>query len=459
MGSSAIGNSENVIIRSVDWTAAEKEALELFQSLVRVDTTNPPGNETAAAELLADFHRARGFAPTLLESAPGRGNLIVRLKGDGTKPPLVLTAHLDVVPAEGDGWKHPPFGAEIHDGYLWGRGAVDMKNMAAMSAVVLHLLKESGAALKRDVIFAAVADEEAGSRWGAKWLVDHHPELVRAEYALGEIGGWTLHFGKVTYYPIQVAEKGTLWGKLRAKGTPGHGSMPREDNAVVRLAKAVSDLGRVRLPQHPSAPVEAMVSALAKEQGFPVGTVLKQVLRPALAPQVLKVMPASVRRGFAALLSNTATPTVLRAGSKTNVIPGVAEAEFDGRLAPGQTKDDLLREIREVVGRDVEIEVVDTTPPVEVPYETELFDALQAAVKRADPTGVPIPYVIPGFTDARAFTKLGIKYYGFAPLQLPREGNLAFTDLYHGNDERAPVEGFKWGLRLLFDAVKTFCET
>jgi acetylornithine deacetylase/succinyl-diaminopimelate desuccinylase-like protein len=443
-----------------DWAPEEDEALELFRSLLRLETVNPPGNELPAARMLETYLKRSGFEPVVLESAPGRGNVVTRLKGDGSKPPILLTAHLDVVAVEPDKWTHPPFGAEIHDGYVWARGAVDMKHMAAMSAVVLKLLKREGLKLKRDVIFAGVADEESGSRYGAEWLVDTHPELVRAEYALGEIGGWSMHIGKVTYYPIQIAQKGTVWGRLRAHGHAGHGSIPRPDNAVVRLAKMVAAIGAKRLPQHTSGPVREMVEALAKEQGFPLSLALRGLLNPTLAPRLLKVFPnPSIARSFAALLGNTVTPTVLRAGSKVNVIPGSAEAEFDGRIAPGQTKDDLLRELRAVAGPDADIEVFDTTPPVETSSDTDLFRALGAAIRRNDPHGVPIPYVIPGFTDARAFAKLGTKYYGFAPMQFDPAHKVAFADLYHGHDERAPVEGFKWGLRTLYDAVKTFCET
>ncbi len=441
----------------IDWKAVEDDALELFRALLRLNTVNPPGNETPAAKLLFDRLERAGLNPVLLESAPGRGNVVARLKGTGAKPPLLLTAHLDVVAVEPEHWKHPPFGAEIHDGYVWGRGAVDMKHMAAMSVVVLEQLKKRGVMLERDLIFAGVADEESGSRWGAEWLVENHPDLVRAEYALGEIGGWSLHLGKVTYYPIQIAQKGTVWGRMRAHGHAGHGSIPRPDNAVVRLAKAVADIGSRRLPQHTSGPMRAMVDGLARAQSLPSAAVMRAVLNPLFAPRVLKLFPDSVARSFAALLANTVTPTVLRAGSKTNVIPGTAEAEFDGRIAPGQTKDDLLRELREVVGQEIEIEVFETTPPVETPADTELFRSLCESIKAVDPAGVPIPYVIPGFTDARAFSKLGTHYYGFAPVRFPKEDNVAFADLYHAHNERAPVEGFKWGLRLLHDAVLRFC--
>lgn len=445
---------------TIDWTRAEDEALDLFRGLLRLDTTNPPGNERPAAELLARSLREDGFEPVLLDSAPGRGNVVTRYKGTGAKPPLLLTAHLDVVTADASRWKHPPFGAEIHDGYVWGRGAVDMKHMAAMSAMVLKLLQRSGARLTRDVIFAGVADEEAGSKYGAEFLVEKHRELVDCEYALGEIGGFSLYLAGVTYYPIQIAQKGTVWGTLRTEGPPGHGSLPRDDSALVKLAEKVARLGRTRLPQHNSEPVRLMVEALAKEQRFPMSQVIRALLNPKLSGTILKLFPnPSVARAFAALLSNTATPTVFQAGTKTNVIPAEAMAEFDGRTLPGQTKDDLLRELREVVGSDVEIDVFDSTPPVVTPLDTELYRSLEASVRRADPAGKPIPYVIPGFTDARAFEKLGAKYYGFAPIRFNPEHKVAFADLFHGDNERAPIDGFKWGLRTLYDAVKTFCET
>ena len=442
-----------------DWAPVEVEALNLFQSLLRLDTTNPPGNELAAAQLVADTLRADGLEPVVIESDPRRGNVVVRFKGDGSKPPLLLNAHLDVVEADASSWEHPPVGGEIHDGCIWGRGAVDMKHMAAMSTMVLKLLKRSGAKLKRDVIFTAVADEEAGSRYGAEYLVEHHRDLVQCEYALGEIGGFSMHIQGVTYYPIQIAQKGTVWGKVHVHGPPGHGSMPRPDNSVVKLAGMVEKLGTTRLPQHDSAAVRQMVEGLASAQKFPLSLIMRGLLSPLLSGSLLRLFPnPGVARAFAALLSNTAVPTVLKAGSKINVIPGSAEMHFDGRTLPGQTKDDLLREMRAILGPDAEFDILDTTPPVETTKDTDLFRSLCESVRMADPAGVPIPYVIPGFTDARAFHKLGAKYYGFAPIRFRPEQKLSFTEMYHGNNERCPVDGFHWGLRLLFDSVKRFCE-
>jgi acetylornithine deacetylase/succinyl-diaminopimelate desuccinylase-like protein len=441
-----------------DWAPVEAEALELFRGLLRFDTTNPPGNELPAAEYLAASLRADGYDPQILESAPGRANLVVRAKGNGARPPLLLNAHLDTVLAEPDQWTHPPFAAEIHDGILWGRGTVDMKNMAAMSAMVLKLLARTGLPLERDVIFAAVADEENGCKFGSEWLVAEHPELVRAEYALGEVGGFSLSIGKVTYVPIMIAHKGVVWGTLKAHGEPGHGSMPRPDSALVKLAGAVERLGTTKLPQHECAPVREMVEALAAAQAFPTSTVLKGILNPALSGQVMKLLPnASTRRAFGALLSNTATPTVFRSGEKTNVIAGEATCEFDGRTLPGQSAEAFVEEVRRVVGPGIEVEPFDVAPAVEVPSDTPMFEALCAAVRRADPTFTPVPNVMPGYTDARAWMKLGTKHYGFAPVRLDAQHGLAFADLYHGHNERIPVEGFHWGLRVLWDTVSTFC--
>jgi acetylornithine deacetylase/succinyl-diaminopimelate desuccinylase-like protein len=441
-----------------EWAPVEAEAVKLFQSLLRIDTTNPPGNERVAAELVADVLRADGLEPVVLAGTPERSNVVVRYKGDGSKPPLLLDAHLDVVEADPKTWKHPPFAGEIHDGYLWGRGAVDMKNMVAQATFVMKLLARTKPKLKRDVIFAATADEEAGSKHGAEYLVAEHRDKVQCEYALGEIGGFSLHIKGVSYYPIQIAQKGILWGKLRVEGTPGHGSLPRPDSAVIRLAELIARLGRARFPQHTSQPVRDMVEGLAAAQKFPDSVVLRGLLNPALSGFVLKLLPnPSVARVFAALLANTVSPTVVRAGAKVNVIPGHGTLEFDGRIAPGQTAEDLLRELKEVVGQDVQIEVTDTAPPQVTPRDTELYTALEAALRRNDPKAVPIPYVIPGYTDSRALVKLGAKYYGFAPVRFNPEHDVSFADMYHGNDERCPVDGFQWGLRTLYDAVTTFC--
>jgi len=437
----------------------EAEALKLFQDLVRIDTTNPPGHERAAAELLAESLREDGIEPTLLEKVPGRTNLIARIKGDGSQKPLLLTGHLDVVAAEASAWTHPPFGAEIHDGWLWGRGAVDMKNMVAMSAMVLKALKRSGQKLTRDVIFAAVADEEDGCANGSIFLADEHPETVRAEFALGEIGGFTLRFGPARLYPVQVAHKGMAWIRASVTGTPGHGSLPREDQAVHKLALALARLGHQKLPVHVTPPVRAMIEGIRKVQPLAARVGLGLLMRPMFTDGILKNLfpDPGLARTFNALLRNTAVATVVKAGYKTNVIPGRAEAELDGRILPGQTTQDLLGELRAVLGEEVELAVMREMAPLQVPQESALVDAIRGALHDADPGGTLLPYVMPGFTDGGPLSKLGITYYGFAPIFFPEAPKVSFAELYHGHDERIPVEGFFEGLSVLRDVVTRFC--
>src|SRR5262252_6513568 len=264
----------------VDFSEPTREAVEHLKRLIRIDTTNPPGNERLAVDYLAGVLDREGVSFDIVESLPGRASLVARIRGNGKKGPLLLNGHLDVVPADAEKWRHDPFAAVEHDGCIWGRGAIDMKNMVAMSLVVLLTLKRTGAALERDVIFAAVADEEAGSRHGARHLVEHRPDLVRAEYVLNEIGGYTLYFGDAVFYPVQVAEKGICWFELSAEGVAGHGSMPRPDNAVVRVARAVEALGRVRLPQHNTAVVETFLRRLAESAPFPQKQAILLLLEP-----------------------------------------------------------------------------------------------------------------------------------------------------------------------------------
>jgi acetylornithine deacetylase/succinyl-diaminopimelate desuccinylase-like protein len=442
---------------SVNTESLGDEAVRLCQQLLRIDTTNPPGNERPAADLLAEELAAAGIAPRILESAPGRANLVARLKGDGSEAPLLLTAHLDVVEADPAGWQRGPFSGDIADGFLWGRGAVDMKNMAAMSVAVLGRLAREGVRLRRDVIFAAVADEEAGCDKGSAWLVENHPDLVRAGYALGEVGGFSMYLGKATVYPVQVAEKGICWLRARVRGEPGHGSMPREDSAVVRLSAAIARLGQTRLPVHWTPVVRSFFEEVARLQPAPLRPLLRRLIQPALSSRIVNLLPdRSLARSILALLSNTVSPTVLRAGSKVNVIPGLAEAELDGRILPGQTVEDLLRELGAVLGPDVELEVMKSAPPSTTePISSPVMDAITQVIAHHEPGAAVIPYMVPGFTDGQYFSRLGAKWYGFAPVKLPR--GVKFADLFHGNDERIPVDGLKWGAQVLHDVVRKVC--
>ncbi|MFO0745414.1 MAG: M20/M25/M40 family metallo-hydrolase [Myxococcota bacterium] len=443
-----------------DWTRANPESLDHLKALLRIPTVNPPGNERPAAEYIAAVLRKEGLEPTLVEAQPGRTSVVARLRAErpSGQGPLLLNGHLDVVPVEPEHWTHDPFGAIEADGCVWGRGAIDMKNMVTMSLMTAVLLKRSGLPLARDLIVAFVADEEAGSHQGALHLVEHHPELVRAQYVLNEVGGHTLTIGKSRYYPIQVAEKGICWFELTAHGEPGHGSMPHPGNAVVKLARALERLGTVRLPQHEVPVVANFLRTIARGAPFPRNLMMPLLLSPALAGHLLDLMQKvdpEQQKGVNAMLRNTVSPTMVRAGSKVNVIPSRATATLDGRMLPGQTVEGFLAEVRKVVGDDLTIDVIDQHDGTTFPSDTPLYDAITKVLGRHDPDGVPVPYMIPGFTDSFAYGRLGAVCYGFSPVQL--RPDLSFTKMYHGHDERIPVDGYLWGQRVLYELVRDFC--
>lgn len=435
------------------------DAQRICQALLRIDTTNPPGNERPAADLIDRELREFDYEPIILESAPTRANLVCRRRGTGQLPPLLLTAHLDVVEAMPDRWEQPPFsGAEV-DGCLWGRGAIDMKNMAAMCTAIMRQLAREQITLDRDIIFAAVADEEAGCEHGSRFLVEHHRELVEAEYAIGESGGFSLHVGKHTFYPIQVAEKGICWVRATVRGEPGHGSMPRDDNAVVLLAERVSRLRGHPFPAHDNPYVGQFLERVAAVQPTLLRPLTRLIASRKLFPKLLRRLPVSSGsvRGLTALLSNTASPTVLRAGGKVNVIPDRAEVLIDGRTLPGQSDGDFLRELGEILGPDVELEIMQSAPPVVTePIDTPLYRTICHHLRTREPDATAVPYMIPGFTDAKYFTRTGAKWYGFSPVKLEPASGLRFADMFHGHNERIPVAGLRWGAELLYDVVRDF---
>lgn len=442
---------------TIPWDAITAETVRHLQALIRIPTVNPPGNERPAANYLAEVLAAEGYDPLVLESAPGRGNVVARYRGSGEAPPILLLSHLDVVPVEPEKWAHDPFGGEIADGFVWGRGALDMKSVTAMQLMVMLQLARERPPLARDLIFAATADEEAGSLYGIGFLVDHHPDLVRAEYALTEFGGFPIELSGVRVYLCQVAEKGICWVRMRARGTPGHGSVPHSDNAVVKLAEAVAKLGRTPLPFHRTDAVAGMIEGMARAIGGIRGLVFQALLHPALSSLILRWFvrdPARVQY-FHALLHNTVSPTVLRAGSKTNVIPSEAEVELDGRILPGQDLDSFLAEVRRVVGEGLEFEPIMVAQPVATEYRTPLFAAMAEGLRQHDPGAAVVPMMMTGGTDAKHLALLGIPCYGFSPLQLPPDMNL--FQMIHGHNERVPVDGLAFGVRVLYEVVTDFC--
>jgi acetylornithine deacetylase/succinyl-diaminopimelate desuccinylase-like protein len=447
-------------LEQVDWDQEGAAVVELLAALLRFDTTNPPGNEAACVEFLADTLRGAGVEPRVLSPAPGRANLVARLPGgDGGAAPLLLNGHVDVVAAEAGRWRHPPFAGEIHDGAIWGRGAVDMKQMVAMSVATIGLLARLGVPLARELKLAAVADEEAGCAAGSAWLVDHHPDQVRAGHAIGEVGGATFYLGGRPFYPVQVAEKGIAWLRASASGSTGHGSIPRDDNAVVRLSEFLARVGRRKLPLHASPEVRRFLEGLAAVSGRAGRAALPLLLRPRWSELVLRrgVRDPGMARLLSALLRNTASPTVVHAGGKVNVIPGRAEAELDGRIAVGSSEAELLAELRALAGPGIELELLGPSrPPTITPPGDELFATLAAVVAEHHPGAVAVPTVTPGFTDAKFWSKLGTACYGFTPIRL-EPADADFAAMFHGDDERVPVAGLQTGLRMLADAVARHC--
>jgi acetylornithine deacetylase/succinyl-diaminopimelate desuccinylase-like protein len=388
--------------------------------------------------------------------------LIARLPGSGDAPPLLLYSHTDVVPAEPAFWTHPPFAAELSDGLVWGRGAVDMKDTVAQQLMVLLLLKRQGVPLRRDVIFAATADEELGGQngFGVAWLVRHHPDLLRAEFGLSEVGGYNIEFAGRRVYLIEVAEKGTCWLKIRARGRPGHGSLPHSDNAVLHLARMLNRLATEGLPYHLTPAAAGFLDAAIRAAGS--GTNLAQVLHSLQAPVEAERAFQVELQGhemyplFYAMLHNTATPTGLAAGYKTNVIPATAEATLDGRTLPGFSTEAFLAELRAVVGDTFEFEVMLATPPIETRYDTRLFELMSESLMAHDAQAAAVlPYMMSAATDAKYLAPLGIPTYGFSPLRLPP--GMGFMEMFHAHDERVPVDGLGWGVEVLYDVVTKYC--
>jgi len=432
-------------------------AVGFLRDLICFDTTNPPGHELPAAQYVAGVLRQEGFDPVILESAPGRGNVVVRLRGDGSAGALLLMSHLDVVPADAKEWDHPPFAAEVADGCIWGRGAVDTKQLTAMQMALLIALKHEDVPLKRDIILAATADEEMGGARGMGWLTQNHPDWVDCEYAINEGGGFGVEVGSRRMYLCQTGEKGVCWLKLTAKGTPGHGSIPHADNAVGKLCQAVARLSKARLPQHRTATVECMVRSFAAAQKGLASFLLPLVLNPLLEGAILSRMEGESE--FAAVLRaclhNTVSPTVLSAGQKTNVIPREAVAHVDGRLLPGQETEDLLREIQPYLGDDIQVELLQSSTPYESECESPLFALFQEVLAEHDPGCEVVPFLVPGSTDGRFLAERGVRVYGFSPFK--QEPGMSMLELAHARNERISLANVEFGTNVLYDVVQRLC--
>ena len=461
------------------WDRASAELIESLCALIRIPSINPPpadapDGELRAATWIADFLADAGLVPEIIEPVPGRGSVTARLRGDGSGgDPILLLSHLDVVPAPPERWTHDPFAGDVADGYVWGRGAVDMKDLVAMELSVMRLLAAEARTagrdpasdpvpgLTRDVLFASTADEEAGGLNGIAVLVAERPELLQAAGAINESGAVTTTYAGRRFYPIGVAEKGYAVYRIGVTGTWGHGSMPRDDNAAVLAAKVVARLA-VQGPPRLTATMAAFFTGAADRLDGEAARVLRALASddPRLAEAAVEALcdPMSARV-VRALLRDTVSPDIIHAGVKYNVIPGEAVIEIDCRVLPGTSEEAMREAVIERIGPELaaacNVELVIHAPAVDAPASGPLYDLLAETVVDHDPDGIPLPFMVPFATDAKFTAMLDIPTYGFSPLRLDPDER--FLERFHGVDERVGVEALRWGLPVLYDVVRRFC--
>ncbi len=422
------------------------EVVDLCRELIRIDTTNygpdPGPGERVAAEYVAGLLDEVGIAAELVEPEPGRTSLVAHWEPKGVDPdlsPLLIHGHLDVVPANAGDWSVPPFAAEVVDDCIWGRGAVDMKDFDAMLLSVVRSRARAGRAPRRPIRIVFTADEEAGGAKGALWMVQNRPDLIEGcSEAIGEVGGFSLSVNDdLRLYLVQTAEKGMAWLNLIADGQAGHGSFRNHDNAVTELAAAVARIGSYEWPHKITDAQRAFLDAVSEAFGIE--------LDPDRAEETLARL-GSIARMVGATMSNTANPTMLKAGYKHNVIPGRATAAIDGRFVPGG-RDEFYATIADLLGDKVRYEVVGDHPSVETEFAGALVEAMQSCLVAEDPGARAVPYLLSAGTDAKAWNRLGVRCFGFVPLKLPPD--LDFVSLFHGVDERVPISSLQFGCRVL----------
>jgi acetylornithine deacetylase/succinyl-diaminopimelate desuccinylase-like protein len=428
-------------------------APELLRELLRFDTTNPPGNEAACIGFLREQLESIGVATQTYAKDPARPNLVARLEGDGRAPPLLLQGHVDVVTTAGQQWSHPPFEGALADDAIWGRGALDMKAGVAMLVTAFLRARAEGLRPPGDLVLCVLADEEAGGNLGAKFLVEEHPELFEGvRYALGEFGGFSQGVGGRRFYPIQVAEKQICWLAATVRGPGGHGALVHRGGTVARLGRLLRDLDRTPLPVHVTPVVRQMLETMAAALPRPQATVLRSVLKPRFTAAALRLMGDQAGL-LEPALRNTVNATIVRGGEKINVVPSEIQVELDGRGLPGYGPEALMAEVREVIGDDVELELVRHDPGPAQP-DLGLFETLAGVLRELDPEGIPVPLLQIGVTDGRFFSRLGIQTYGFLPMRLPED--FGFARLIHAADERIPVDALEFGAEAVWRAIQRF---
>jgi len=430
--------------------------VELLQHLIRFNTSNPPGNEGECITYLSRLLEAAGIETHLFSLDPHRPNQVARLKGkDKNVPPLLLYGHVDVVPAEEIDWKYPPFGGVIAEGFVWGRGTLDMKGAVAMMVSAFIKAKTEKAELPGDVVLCILSDEEEPGDHGARFMVEHHPEVFKGiRYALGEVGGFTFYVGGKKFYFIEIAQKQKCAIKAIIRGSSGHGSSHIRGGTMAKLARFLDQLDKGHLPVHVTFAAKKMLNSLADALPFPKGWILRQLPKPKRTDFILKLLG---KQGdvFAPMFHNTVNATIVRGGDKINAVPSEVEVQMDVRLLPGFGPDDVIKELRPIIGRDIELELLLYD---EGPAEPDmgLFDTLAGILKEADPEGIPVPILMTGSSDACFFSRLGIQTYGYMPMQLPQD--MQFNRILHSVNERIPVETLQFGTDTIYKAIQSFHE-
>jgi acetylornithine deacetylase/succinyl-diaminopimelate desuccinylase-like protein len=426
---------------------------ELLQNLICFDTTNPPGNEAPCVNYIGSLLKAAGFETTILAKEADRPNLITRLAGSGQAPPLLLYGHVDVVTTANQQWRQPPFEGKEADGYIWGRGALDMKGGLAMMLAALMRARAEGVKPAGDIILAVLSDEEAAGDCGAGYLVaEHAGQFEDVRYAIGEFGGFPLYIGGRKFYGIQVAEKHFCWLNATVRGPGGHASLPRRDSATAGLGRLLTGISQRRLPVHITPVVRQMIEQIASAVPPPVKSTLLELLEPSRTDTALERL-GTHQSLFDALLHNTVNATIIRGGQQINVVPSEITLKLDGRLLPGYAPEDLMAELRPIVGNDVELELIRCDPGPSAP-DMGLFDTLAGSIREADPAGIPLPVMVAATTDARIFSRLGIQTYGYTPMNLPPD--FSFVETIHAADERIPLAAVDFGAGAIYRVIKDY---
>ncbi|HEX5165405.1 MAG TPA: M20/M25/M40 family metallo-hydrolase [Thermomicrobiales bacterium] len=442
----------NDLMGRIDWNSVRDEVTQHLQTLIRFETVNPPGNEALVAGYLKEMVEKAGLSATIVEKTSGRGNFVTRVKSTGNGRPLLLMAHADVVSVEADKWTHPPFEAGIHDGMIWGRGAVDTKNLVASELMVMLLLARNGLTLDRDVIMCTFADEEAGGRDGADFMWQEHRELIDAEVAINEGGGQAVDVMGKRFYMCQTGEKGGARMTLVASAPPGHASVPRDDTAMLRMGRALVKLSQHQFPTIITASVERMLLAMGESIGGDATELVNDILSDPSWENLSKLPLGEVERlSLRATTRNTAVPTIIHGGHRINVIPGEITCDVDGRVLPGQNPADFVQQVRDLIGDDVEVRAHGNgSSGIEADPDSALFETIREVMGEIDPGSEVAPFLVSGGTDAKSIP--GIKVYGFNP------GRFSDVEMNgaHNHDERVSIDNLEFATRALFDITTRY---